>query len=481
MMVTPIPFCGQAYAERSPDANAQRCINLYPVNSPTSSNPGRMVLYPTPGYGYWTDTRTYPGLAGAGAIRGMFVINDVLYAISGSEFLKYLTDGTAIDVGTLSTSSGLCSISCNTVELNISDGVSGYVYNLSSGAFTTISGGSWPAAGVTNFTFQDGYTLAAVNGSKTVIQSDLLDGGTFGAQAFAVTTAFPDDVRAVFSDQNQLYVFGPKLTEVRVNSAATPFAFEKQQGVLIQAGLVSWKTIARVGGSIIWLASDSDGKAYIAALRNYTPQVLSTPPINEAIQRYATISDAFAYSYREASGAFYCITFPSADTTWACDLKTGMWHQRSVRGGRDLPECAVNYKGGTLVGDASGKMWWMSQDYSTDDEGDGLSRVRSCEHIDGGGRQLFCHELEITLQTGVGLLPSQQGDSPLATLRVSRDGGHTWHSAGTQSLGRMGEYETRLTWRRLGRGSRFAFELTITDPVAVCVTGARARFTPGYK
>lgn len=481
--MTVIPFCGEAYRDRSDNANAQQSINLYPMRSPTADNPNRLVMYPTPGYSLFTDL-TQVGLTGTGAVRGFTEINGDLYIVSGSRLVKVTTTSSGYNyaaVGTLSTATGRCSISCNTVELAISDGQSGYVYNLTTGAFSVISGGSFPAGGgVTNFTFQDGYFLAGVNGTKRIIQSDPLSGGSFQAQAFSDVTSFPDNVVSVQSDQLQLYVFGPKLTEVRFDSGAIPFAFEKVQGVLIQAGCAAPDSILKVGTTLMWLARDAMGKAYVAALKGHQIQVISTAPINEALERYATVSDAFAYAYREADNQFYVITFPTANVTWAYDTKMGMWHQRSVNGGRDLPDHCVAWQGGHLVGESTGKLYWMSQDYSTDGNGSGLTRVRTCQHIQAGGKVTFLRELEIDYEAGVGLL-SGQGENPLATLEISKDNGNTWTSAGTLSLGLMGQYKQRMIWRRLGWAWQWTFRLTITDPVRTYLMGASGDFMAGRK
>lgn len=478
-----VPFCGQTYSDRSLAANAQRCINLYPMHSPTAEDPNRIILYPTPGYSLLQDLTTL-GIVGTGAIRGFYEINGILYIVSGTQFIKGTFSGTYsfTTLGTLSTSSGRCTITSNTVELIISDGTGGYVYNLGTTAFTAISGGSFPATGgVTNFTYQDGYVLAGVNSSKQVIQSNLLAGGVYGAQAFVNVTSFADNLVAVFSDQLQFYIFGPKVTEVRFDSGAIPFAFEKVQGVLIQAGCISVHTIVKVGSTIIWLASDIAGKAYVAALDGYTTKPLSTAPINEAIERYATVSDAFAYSYREADNQFYCLTFPSAGVTWAYDLGTHMWHERSDTGGRDLPDQCILWLGQHLVGDSTGKLWWMSQNYSTNSQGNGLKRVRTASHVSAGGNAIFLQELQVDIESGLGTL-SGQGSAPVATLEISRDSGHTWADVGTADMGALGNYRNRLVWRRLGMARpRMTFRLTITDPVKTYILGAWARAVAGTK
>lgn len=506
--MTAIPFCGSSYSDKTPNANAQECINLYPVLSPTPYDPKRIILYPTPGYRLLVKladriAAQTPGFIGT-EIRAQFVVNSTMYVVCGNILVSFVDIGTGYTVhGMLGSNSGKVSIACNSVELAISDDSAGYVLNLSTGVFSTISGGSFPSSGgVRNFTCMDDYTLAALNDSKQVIQSNLLDAGTFGAQAYVQVDTFPDNIVAVYSDKLQLYIFGPKVTEVRFNAASTPFAFEKVQGVLIPAGCAAKNTITKLGNSIAWLAADEAGKAFVATLEGYSPKPISHAPLNEAMERYATVSDAFAYSYREGDNQFYVITFPSAGKTWAMDLKTGWWHERSYNDGADLPLTYANWQGKHIVGDSAGRLWYMSQDFSQADFGGyytgGASqsvpdayppkRIRSGAHIEAEGRMIFLQEIEFFLETGVGLnnpnadanLSTSISD-PLATLQISRDGCHTWVTIGTKPLGKIGEYRYRVIWRGAGKGRHLTPRLIITDPVRVYILGCRARFVVGTK
>lgn len=495
--MTAIPFNGQAYSDRTVNANAQACINYYPMRSPPSgmANKGddRIIMYPTPGYSLMYDIVASSGITGVGAIRGTFVINNDLYVVSGTRLIKITTNGTTYTptaLGTLLTSTGRCSIVCDTIELTISDGLNGYTYNLSSTVFAQITvAGSWPAAGVTNLAFIDGYTLAGVNSSSQLIQSNISDSTTWGALAFVNVNSFPDNLVAVFSDQLQLYVFGPRLTEVRYDAASIPFAFAKRSGVLVQAGCAAWATIVKVGNTIMWLAQDAAGKAYVAVLAGYSTSVLSSPPMNEAMERYSTLSDAFAYTYREGDSQFYSITFPSANVTWVIDIATRMIHQRSVGGGRDLPDHYATWNNTHVIGDSTGKLWLMSQDYQTDNAGMGLKRVRTCQHIEVEDKVTFIDELYIEMETGTAPLaansvnPTDPADSaPLATLEVSKDSGHTWINVGTKNFGAQGNYNKRLIWRRLGYSrTGWTFRLTITDTVRTYIIGAFAKIRAASK
>ena len=503
--MTSVPFCGETYVDKTLNANAQDSINLYPMRTMQAqySNikvsqklPEKIVMYPTPGYKFQRNV-------GTGQIRALFVINSTLYIICGPQLLSYtplggnadLTSGTINVLGTLNTATGICSIVCNTVQLAISDGTNGYTYNIATSTFAQIgTSGSFPSSGgCTNFTYFDSYVIGAINNSKTVIQSNVLDATTWGAQAFDSIVTFPDNIVGVFSDELQLYIFGPKITEVQADAGTIPYAFEKVPNVLIQAGCAAVNSICKIGNTVMFLASDIAGKSYVAALEGYGTKVLSTPPINEAMERYSIVSDAFAYVYREGDNMFYVITFPTANATWAYDVKMDMWHKRSINGGADLPQACTLWQGIQVVGDASGNLYQMSQNYSYYSVGNTgvdlpLSRVRTTAHVNSEYKTLFINELFVNIQAGGGfivdpnLVPQPTAKAPLATLEVSRDFGNIWHTVGTRSMGTQGQYQKRLIWRNLGRfRQNCTFRLTITDPVGVYLIGAEAQIKVGAK
>ena len=512
MALKEIPFCGQAYRDKTLIANAQESINLYPmftvqpqttnVNTTQYKQLQNIIMYPTPGYQFAQACASYA--TNGTAIRALYTINNILYIICGNVLLSFtptglgndLTQGTFAVLGTLGTSAGICSIECNTVQLAISDGVGGYTYTISGGAFAAIgTGGAFPSSGgCTNFTYYDGYIVAGINGSRQVIQSNELDATTWQALAFDTVVSFPDNLNAVFSDELTLYCFGPKITEPQTDVGSIPYAFQKISGVLIQSGCLAWASIRKFGDTIMWLASDIAGSPFFATLAGYSAKPLSTPPINEFLARLSStqLAAAYAWAYREGDNHFYCCTV--GGVTWCYDKKMDMWHQRSVGGGVDLPQVYVYWEGNHVVGDLNGNLSLMSQNYSWYSNGAGandipLSRTRTAQHIVAGGMTAFVHELQIDFQVGYGFTPDANlvnqpvaGSTPLVTLQVSRDFGNIWHTVGTRSLGAQGKYNQRVIWRNLGRFRKaVTLRVIITDPVAVFITGARADIKVGKK
>jgi len=65
--------------------------------------------------------------------------------------------------------------------------------------------------------------------------------------------------------------------------------------------------------------------------------------------------------------------------------------------------------------------------------------------------------------------------NPKVLLRWSDDGGHTWSNYYDREMGALGEYWTRVIWRRLGMATKLrdrVYELSGSDPVKITLTGA---------
>ena len=84
------------------------------------------------------------------------------------------------------------------------------------------------------------------------------------------------------------------------------------------------------------------------------------------------------------------------------------------------------------------------------------------------------------MKTGVGLDEEDtDGDGPQAMLQISDDTGITWGNEKWQSIGKLGQYDRRLRWQRLGRSRNRLYRITITDPVERIILGAYVDLTEG--
>ena len=59
-----------------------------------------------------------------------------------------------------------------------------------------------------------------------------------------------------------------------------------------------------------------------------------------------------------------------------------------------------------------------------------------------------------------------------AALSWSDDGGHTWSNDYLASVGAIGQYKTRLIWRRLGYSRDRVFRIAMSEPTKKILIGA---------
>ncbi len=474
-----LAFVSVSNKERSVSFDARRIVNWFPAAGLQRSR-GKVAAYPTPGLLEAFTVGT------AAAARCSLDYNGVGYFVVDGTFYTVSNTYTVTSRGSLLTTTGRVSIACNGVEVIVVDGSYGYIYTIATGSFARITDVDFPSNPLT-VTCQDNYFL--VNTDSSIYASDLLAGSSWNALSFGTAEGDPDKIEAVVSDHREVFVFGQKTVEVLYNAGSTPFAFARQTGVYIQNGCAARFSVAKGDNTLFFLSKGEQGRCQVIRLAGrYTPEVISTPAVSEVFGRFQTVSDAFGYVYQEGGHEFYVLTFPQERQTWALDLTTSaalgqyVWHERSsYTHGRHLANTYMFFNDKHVVGDyCSGKFYFMSQDY-LDDNGLLIQRSIISEHYHNTNLTLFLDELEIIMEVGVGLITGEYTE-PKGTLEVSRDGGKTWQSYGTRTLGKMGEYEHRVVWRRnLGKARVFTFRYSITDPVRAYVLGARSNYRVGAR
>ncbi len=60
-------------------------------------------------------------------------------------------------------------------------------------------------------------------------------------------------------------------------------------------------------------------------------------------------------------------------------------------------------------------------------------------------------------------------------VRISTDGGHNWSNWREMSLGELGQFQTRVTYRRFGLARQFVFDIMVTSPIRADLIAASAQ------
>jgi hypothetical protein len=473
------PFFGGMYQSFSPNFDSQRCINLYLEND--ESKQGRDVAA----------LRGCPGLVllcvcGNGPIRGIRNVLGVLYVVSGNQAYSVGANLVPKLLGLLNTSSGQVSMSDNGSQVIIVDGTFGYIINISTGALTPITTSGFPSNPVTVTTFD---TFFVVNRGNTqqFFASAANDGTSWSAISFASKEGGSDVLMAVIQVDLQLWVFGQNTTEVWFDAGATPFPFQRVQGVFIETGLASPYSLVMLDNSVFWLAADQRGQGIVCRTNGYQPERISTFAIENVLSN-VVISDAIAYSYQANGHSFYVLTLPTADLTFVYDVSTKLWHQRASfnpltgQFHRHQGSCSDYFQDGmNVVGDfQNGNLYYFSDTTPTDN---GVTRkwLRSWQALPQGmnnGKEVFFSNLEIFAQTGQAP-QTGQGSHPQVSLRISNDGGNTFPIEIYRSLGLAGQTYHRILFNNLGSSRNRVFELSGSDPLVPIFVGAELQAVEG--
>ncbi|MCP3924922.1 MAG: hypothetical protein GY714_20275 [Desulfobacterales bacterium] len=498
-----IPFVGGAYTGYSKNINAQECINLFPaVDQRDAKN--IVALYGTPGItsfseiidyldNYWNtvmtsywdtamtalwntgmDTILGDPILVVGPNRGAHAFGSVMYTGVNASINQVETNGSNSSLGTISTSVGDIYFADNGTEVIVVDGTDqGYL--VTAGVLAVIADGDFPVA--TSVTFQDGYFIITSDLGRIYI-SGLYDGTSWDPLEFTTAEANPDAALLVLSNANDLWVFGEETTEVFYNSGNVDFPFTRISGAILELGIQARASAVKINGIIYWLSNEKR----IIRSRGYQFDTVSTVHIDYQISTYDTTTDAKGFTYTLMGHIFYVLTFPTEMKTWVYDVTTDFWHEwqsftdvADVYSRHRMNSC-VKFDGKYIIGDYTyGQLFELDIDVYADDDNT-IRRIRTSPTVNKERKNIIWHRLEVDFETGVGLDVAEEADgyNPTATFAWSDDGGHTFSSEYSTSLGLYNEFTTRVVRRRLGKSRNRIYRITMTDPVKIVMLAAYA-------
>jgi len=495
------PILGSAYVARSVNAADNRMINLFPEVI-VEGGKGPAFLNRAPGL-------RLEVAVGTGPVRGLWAFGGYAYVASGNTLYRIDSQYNITTIGLLA-NDGPVSMTDDGIHLFIACNGPSFVYNANTLAFGEITDIDFP--GALTVSYLDGYFVFIEPNSQRVWVTQLLDPTSIDPLDFASAEGSPDDLVSSITDHSEVWLFGTNSVEVWYNAAGSGFPLQRIQGAFNEIGCAATYSVAKLDNGLFWLGADSRGRGIVYRSNGYTGVRVSTHAVEWQIQQYGDISDAIAYTYQQDGHAFYVLTFPTANTTWVYDVSTQAWHERAsfTNGdfGRHRSNCQMAFNSEVIVGDyQNGNLYAFDLEVYAD-----FNRpqkwLRSWRALPTGANTLkrtAQHSLQLDAETGVGLPGITQvpghiyltpfiivGDfyindellivpevndyvQPKIMLRWSDDGGHTWSNEHWKSMGGVGEYGTRVIWRRLGMTNKLrdrVYEVSGTDPVKVAIIGA---------
>jgi hypothetical protein len=406
-------------------------------------------------------TTLFASLPGGGACRGMSVMNGALYVVSGNTVFKVTTAAVVTTVGSLAGTSDVIMDHNDAATPQLVIVADGVAYKVESDALTQITDGDLGAPVSCTFLNQRMIYARADGINQFSAVDDVED---IDALDFFTAEGNPDGGVRTIEHLQELWVFGAESIEIWVNTGNASAPFRRQQSGVIPKGCIGAQTIAKIDRNLFWVGDD--GIVYAAA--GYGFERISHFGVEESIRETSDKTTIEALAYILDGHAWYELS--STDWTWQFNRTTGRWHERTSRGiKRRRASKAVAFNNQIIVGDYErAALYTVSQD-AFDEDGDNLVwRVRSAP-MHAFPNQISVDALFADFVTGVGLNSSDTHESdPQVGLRWSDDGGKSWSNQRLESLGAIGERQTRVTFYGLGTTSPTGriWELEVSAPVA---------------
>ncbi len=324
--------------------------------------------------------------------------------------------------------------------------------------------------------FLDSYFIVNQNDTGKFYISGVNDGTSWAALDFASAESSPDKLKRVIQAVGQLWLQGDDSTEIWTNTGASSFPFQRISGAKMTVGILAPATSIEVDNSLLWVGSTREGSGIVYRAQGFTPIRISTTPIELLIAKATDPANMRSFTYQQAGHLFYVITGGGLETSLVYDLTTKLWHERAYMNSEGNFEthlgcCAMRAFDKILVGDKNvGNLYVLDQETYSDNESPLVSE-RVYTHLSDEDKRIRYNKLVIFLESGIGL-QSGQGSDPVIDLQLSKDGARTWSDIFTASMGKVGEYKTKVAFRRLGVAEQMTFKIRITDPVKRILIGS---------
>ncbi len=459
---TPIPFAVSSYRRDNSITPEQICRNFIVEKDESGSDTKQVMLLQRPGLD--------PYLTIGGAVQALYATNNAtagfpqLVGIANNT-LYSLDNETVTALGAITGTDPIVAVQTNFDRLCIVAGGLIWLYGASSGtttnSFRSIAVPS-PYIAVDICVLNDYFVIGMSDGTwywlvpgGDTLGTDGTGSATDPALHFASAESAPDGLVGVRVLNGNIFFFGNTTVEAWQTTGQASQPFERLPNAGYSRGCLARDTIVEVDNSLIWVGDDA--KVYRVSS---VPEKISTIGIDERLKERTDAPSAWSFSY---SGHLYYVLSIPGSGTFAYDVTTQNWSEFASEGHanwRAITGTSINDT--VYAGDSQSGAIWKLSDSPTDD-GTLIRRTVSASVIIAGKP---ARNDDVSIEVGA--------DASCAVNLRWADADQTLADQPAVSLDAASGANI-LTYRRLGQARQpyREFELEITDPAVVRISGAR--------
>ena len=197
-----------------------------------------------------------------------------------------------------------------------------------SGATATANLNSLPTPHVPTPVFIDGY-IALAKGSD-VYTCNVDEPTKWSSSDYLSAEIFPDAIKSLARQNNQIAVFGAHSTEFFYDAAnASGSPFSRNDSTVLQMGIAAPYAVYQNERFLIFIAQSDAGGRAVWQVEGFQPKRVSDEFIDRCLNAEVDITDARGFGIRTVGHLFYVINLPTSNRTFVYDVDEKLWHEWS--------------------------------------------------------------------------------------------------------------------------------------------------------
>lgn len=470
-MALPLPI--GSYVAADPSASCKRLVNAFSEPAPADSvlqelKSGNPSQESAPAYlRRWAGITPFASDNTTNPVRGMWVMQGILYAVFGPTLYSVSPSGNLVQLGTGIPGTSFVRMTDNTTCLVIlvpnSTSCFTYCPNASGQpTFQQLSASLFTTLGAIDCKFLDSYIVFLAIGGRQFYNDD---GQVISGQnqiTFNTNATFPrefgtDLFVGLGVDHREITNFGTWTSEGYINvgnPVGTPFSTAPQSFIELGCDPNAAYSVALQDQALFWVANDKT----VRRKNGQTPTRVSNSGI-EAILEHANLQGSYALTPNIAGHPLWVFVMPAAFRTIAFDCLTSEWFEiESYNLGYWRALSYINAYGRQFVGDSQGNgIGYLDTNVFTE-FGNFLVASFTTQAVYSEHNRIIHRRLELVISCG------QNGFTGAnLSLYVSDDSANTFRGYPNRNMGNRGDYLARVVWFNLGQTRNRVYRFSTSD------------------
>lgn len=477
-----VPFIGGFATGREVQVNNQATVNFMQAIKGRSAK-HQFVLETAPGL-------LARSTLGDGAIRTSQMHNSSirvggsgseLYGVYGSRLMAQTVSSGNAEIGTLNANPARVEMARGRTAMMMVDGVDGYSYDGTT--FAQIADLDFPgnagAGAPTHCLYLDGFFIVNDALTDNFFISAKEDPTDWNALDFEAAAVAPDNSLAIAATESLLWIVGEESAQAYYNSGNPIFPYEIVLSATKEVGILAPYSIAESDDGIFYLATTPEGGRFVYQIQGQGGRVITEDEQEAFLLTVTDPTDAYGFIYKQAGKSFYVLQLsdtsgldPRTSSTLIYNIKAKAWETRELLDGTAWRVGGHGILGGKNIGGSRIQAQNVELDLGVyQDLGQEMIRRRRAQIMHRDDRLMDWWAIILDVSTATTM--SNVAD-PQIKLRYSNDAGRTFSDWMFEPLGKIGETDHRVVFRKLGIGRRRVWETECSENLQLTINAAYA-------